>query len=48
MRDNQLRYSGFVAKNWPRGRRKVINNLPLFEEYLQKFSVNISEIELQY
>ena len=45
---NQLRYSGFVAKIEPRGRRKVINNLPLFEGSLKIFRVNISEIESQY
>ena len=45
---NQLRYSGFVAKKWARGRGKVINNFSIFEGGLQKFRVNMGEIESQY
>ena len=48
MGQNQLRYSGFLAKIWGRSGRKVINNWELFGGKLKEFRVNMGEIELQY
>ena len=48
MERNQLRYSGFLAKNWGRSGRNVINNWELFGGKLKQFRVNISEIGSQY
>ena len=48
MKQNQLRYSGFLAKKGVMRGGKVINNLPVFGGRLEKFWVNTSEIESQY
>ena len=45
---NQLRYSGFLAKFWGRRGRKVINNLSLFGGKLKESRVNMGEIAWQY